>query len=105
MPNILYGDGHRLRHRQVQGRSDAQLTDLFDLQKFPGKRALRKNPFVNLEWALIADGVPTEDVYKVLGTPEGVDRAFAKLDTHQDRTSSGGRPARSRRSCSPTARS
>jgi len=55
--------------------------DLFDLQKFPGKRALQKNPFVNLEWALIADGVPIADVYKVLSTPEGVDRAFAKLDT------------------------
>ena len=48
---------------------------------FPGKRALQKNPFVNLEWALIADGVPAADVYKVLNTPEGVDRAFKKLDT------------------------
>jgi putative spermidine/putrescine transport system substrate-binding protein len=57
------------------------IADLFDLQKFPGKRALQKNPFVNLEWALIADGVPPADVYKVLNTPEGVDRAFKKLDT------------------------
>jgi putative spermidine/putrescine transport system substrate-binding protein len=57
------------------------IADVFDLQKFPGKRALQKNPFVNLEWALIADGVPQADVYKVLSTPEGVDRAFKKLDT------------------------
>jgi putative spermidine/putrescine transport system substrate-binding protein len=57
------------------------INDLFDLQKFPGKRALQKNPYVNLEWALIADGVPDADVYKVLNTPEGVDRAFKKLDT------------------------
>jgi len=57
------------------------IADLFDEQKFPGKRALQKNPFVNLEWALIADGVAIKDVYKVLGTPEGVDRAFKKLDT------------------------
>ncbi|WP_283814692.1 extracellular solute-binding protein [Bradyrhizobium australiense] len=28
-----------------------------------------------------ADGVPTKDVYKVLNTPEGVDRAFKKVDT------------------------
>jgi putative spermidine/putrescine transport system substrate-binding protein len=55
--------------------------DLFDLQKFPGKRGLQKNPFVNLEWALIADGVAIADVYKMLNTPEGVDRAFKKLDT------------------------
>lgn len=55
--------------------------DIFDLAKFPGKRALQKSPFVNLEWALLADGVPQADLYKVLATPEGVDRAFAKLDT------------------------
>ncbi len=55
--------------------------DLFDTQKFPGKRALQKNPMVNLEWALIADGVDRNEVYTVLGTPEGVDRAFKKLDT------------------------
>ena len=36
---------------------------------------------MNLEWALMADGVAPADVYKVLGTPEGVDRAFKKLDT------------------------
>jgi putative spermidine/putrescine transport system substrate-binding protein len=57
------------------------IADVFDLQKYPGKRALQKNPFVNLEWALIADGVPQAEVYKVLLTPEGIDRAFKKLDT------------------------
>jgi putative spermidine/putrescine transport system substrate-binding protein len=57
------------------------IADVFDLQKFPGKRALQKNPFINLEWALIADGVPQAEVYKLLNTPEGVDRAFKKLDT------------------------
>jgi len=36
---------------------------------------------VSMEWALIADGVDPKDVYKVLGTPAGVDRAFKKLDT------------------------
>lgn len=55
--------------------------DFFDLAKFPGKRGLRKGAKVNLEFALIADGVAASDVYDVLGTPEGVDRAFAKLDT------------------------
>lgn len=57
------------------------VAEVFDTTKFPGKRALQKSPFVNLEWALIADGVPVEQVYEVLATPEGVDRAFAKLDT------------------------
>ncbi|WP_285813404.1 ABC transporter substrate-binding protein [Bradyrhizobium sp. 62B] len=57
------------------------LNDLFDTQRFPGKRGLLKSPFGNLEWALIADGVAIKDVYKVLGTSEGVDRALKKLDT------------------------
>lgn len=57
------------------------IADLFDLKKFPGKRGLLKSAFVNLEWALIADGIAIKDVYKVLGTPEGVDRALKKLDT------------------------
>ena len=57
------------------------IADFFDLKKFPGKRGLRKSADVNLEWALLADGVPAADIYKVLATKEGVDRAFAKLDT------------------------
>jgi putative spermidine/putrescine transport system substrate-binding protein len=57
------------------------IADFFDLKKFPGKRGLQKNPFVTLEWALIADGVSPGDVYSVLATPEGVERAFKKLDT------------------------
>ena len=55
--------------------------DFFDLEAFPGKRGLRKSAKLTLELALMADGVEPEDVYDVMGTPEGVNRAFAKLDT------------------------
>ncbi|KAF1054178.1 MAG: hypothetical protein GAK43_01038 [Stenotrophomonas maltophilia] len=54
-------------------------TDFWDLKKFPGKRGLRKRAEYNLEFALLADGVKREDVYKVLATREGQDRAFRKL--------------------------
>ena len=57
------------------------MADFFDLKKFPGKRGMRKGAKPNLEFALIADGVAAKDVYDVLKTPEGVDRAFAKLST------------------------
>ncbi len=60
------------------------MADFFDLSKFPGKRGLRKTPKANLEMALIADGVAPGEVYDVLGTAEGVDRAFAKLDSIKD---------------------
>ncbi|MEF1255040.1 polyamine ABC transporter substrate-binding protein [Vibrio sp. M260112] len=59
----------------------SKLTDLFDLENYPGRRALQKMPQGNLEWALIADGVKPEDVYKTLETAEGRARAFAKLDS------------------------
>lgn len=51
----------------------------WDVHKTPGKRGLRKRAVYNLEFALLADGVKVEDVYSVLNTPQGVDRAFAKL--------------------------
>jgi putative spermidine/putrescine transport system substrate-binding protein len=60
------------------------IKDLFDTKKFPGKRGLWKNPATNLEFALLADGVPPDQVYQTLSTPAGVDRAFAKLDTIKD---------------------
>ena len=55
--------------------------DFFDTRKYPGKRALRQGPKTNLEIALMADGVPPGQVYEVLKTNEGVDRAFRKLDS------------------------
>lgn len=58
--------------------------DLFDLETYPGRRALNKRPIANMEWALLCDGVPYEEVYSVLETPEGQERAFAKLDTIKD---------------------
>ena len=54
--------------------------DFWDTKKFPGKRSLRKGAKYSLEFALLADGVKKEELYTVLGTPEGVDRAFKKLD-------------------------
>jgi len=66
---------------KLTGTVPTTAADFFDLEKFPGKRGLKKGPKAVLEFALIADGVPVGEVYNVLNTPEGVDRAFAKLDT------------------------
>ncbi|SFC27012.1 ABC transporter substrate-binding protein [Tropicimonas isoalkanivorans] len=49
--------------------------DFWDFEKFPGQRAMRNHPTVNLEAALLADGVAPEDLY-----PLDLDRAFAKLE-------------------------
>jgi putative spermidine/putrescine transport system substrate-binding protein len=53
---------------------------LWDTRTYPGKRSFRNGPKMTLEIALLADGVPPADVYKVLATPEGQKRAFDKLD-------------------------
>lgn len=57
-----------------------QIADFFDVKKFPGKRGLRRDPRIVMEWALIADGVPLDEVYATLGTEEGRKRAFSVLD-------------------------
>ena len=66
------------------GEKPATLEDFFDLEKFPGRRAMRRVPNDNMEFALMADGVPVEELYDLLETPQGRDRAFRKLDTIKD---------------------
>ena len=68
----------------ISGEKPATIEDFFDLAKFPGRRGMRRVPQVNLEFALIADGVPLDEVYASLDTPEGLSRAFRKLDTIKD---------------------
>ncbi len=56
------------------------MKDFWDTAKFPGPRTMHDSVVPTLELALLADGVQREDLYKVLATPEGVDRAFKKMD-------------------------
>ena len=68
----------------IPGEKPAAMADFFDLERFPGRRGMRRVPQGNLEFALIADGVPRDQVYPALSTPDGLDRAFRKLDTIRD---------------------
>lgn len=54
--------------------------DFFDVEKFPGRRALRSSPDTMLEAALMADGVPFDQVSDTLKTEEGLNRAFEKIE-------------------------
>lgn len=49
--------------------------DFWDVEGFPGRRALRRSPIDTLEIALLADGVSPDALY-----PLDIDRALAKLD-------------------------
>ena len=80
VPTIVYGTVFGYDTSKLPN-GPTTINDFFDLAKFPGKRGIQQSPVVNLEWALIADGVDAKDIYAVLATPEGVDRAFKKLET------------------------
>jgi putative spermidine/putrescine transport system substrate-binding protein len=58
----------------------SELGDFFDTATYPGKRGIRRDPRVVMEWALLADGVAPADVYATLGTEDGRAQAFAMLD-------------------------
>ena len=84
IPQVVYSTTFGYRTDAFEGEQPSTIADVFDLEKFPGRRSLEKRPINNLEWALLADGVAAGDVYAMLSTPEGVDRALAKLDTIKD---------------------
>ena len=65
---------------RFEGDRPVGLADFFDVKKFPGKRGLRRDPRVAMEWALMADGVAPAEVYVTLETEEGQARAFGVLD-------------------------
>lgn len=54
--------------------------DFWNIKQFPGKRSMFQQVNYALEAATMAQGVAIADVYKVLATQEGMDRAWAKLE-------------------------
>jgi putative spermidine/putrescine transport system substrate-binding protein len=52
--------------------------DFWDVERFPGPRTMKRDPRFTLEIALIADGVPLNEVYA--DGQLDLDRAFASLD-------------------------
>ncbi|RVT86921.1 extracellular solute-binding protein [Rhodobacteraceae bacterium CCMM004] len=84
IPQIVYSTTFGYRTDMVGDTPPTEVCAVFDTETYPGKRSLEKRPINNMEWALLCDGVAKEDVYDVLETEEGQDRAFAKLDTIKD---------------------
>ncbi|MCG7623617.1 MULTISPECIES: extracellular solute-binding protein [unclassified Epibacterium] len=84
IPQIVYSTTFGYRTDLVGDTPPTSVCDVFDLEAYPGKRALEKRPINNMEWALLCDGVAKDEVYDVLETEEGQERALAKLDTIKD---------------------
>lgn len=71
-------------NKTYPGEKPASWADFWDTKKFPGGRSMYRHPLYALEAALLADGVPMDQIYQVLETPAGVDRAFKKLEEIKD---------------------
>jgi len=71
----IYGVVMAYRTDKFPKVAPASWQDYWDLNKFPGRRALFRQPIGLLENALLADGVAPKDIY-----PINVDRALKSLD-------------------------
>lgn len=84
--SILFSTVYAYDERQFPEEEDrpTTLSDFFDVENFPGRRGIQSKAQGTLEFALMADGVAPEEVYDVLSTEEGMNRAFAVLDEVKD---------------------
>ncbi len=59
IPQIVFSTtfGYRTDVAAWNGAVPTSVCDVFDTEKFPGKRSLEKRPKKNIEWALLCDGV------------------------------------------------
>ena len=81
IPQIVFSTTVGYRTDMAGDTPPTSICAIFDTDAYPGKRALNKRPIGNVEWALLCDGVAKDEIYDVLATPEGQERALAKLDT------------------------
>ncbi len=86
VPNITWSSiyAYDVDKFPASGAQPTTIQDLFDVEKFPGMRGFLNNAKPNLEWALLADGVPMDQVYGLLETDAGVQRALDKFDSIRD---------------------
>ncbi len=70
--------------RAFSGAKPQTIADFFNIKRFPGKRGLRKQPSAILEWALMAEGVPINQIYDLLSTDRGMRLAFRRLHSIRD---------------------
>lgn len=73
--NVYWGTVLAHRSADYAKRRPTTWSDFWNVKEFPGARGLYDDPRGNLEFALLADNVPSDKLY-----PLDVERAFRKLD-------------------------
>jgi len=84
VPQNAYARVMAFDDRAFAGVKPTRIEDFFDTTRFPGPRAIQHGPDGILEWALLAEGVPPEQVYGLLSTDRGLRLAFRRLDAIRD---------------------
>lgn len=84
VPQNAYARVMAFDDRAFPGVKPTRIVDFFDTPRFPGPRAIQRSPDGILEWALLAEGVPPEQIYGLLSTDRGLKLAFRRLDTIRD---------------------
>jgi len=79
-PFSSYGTVMAWNTKAIVANPPANWADFWNVEKYPGKRALRANAQDLLEIALLSEGVVPADIYKELSAPGGLDRAIARLE-------------------------
>lgn len=79
-PFSSYGTVMAWNTKTFGAKAPKTWAEFWDVKAFPGTRALRANAQDLIEIALLSQGVAPADVYTVLGTPEGLKRAIARLE-------------------------
>lgn len=82
--HLVYSTVIAYDDRAFPGEKPQTVADFFNITRFPGKRALRRQPIALLEWSLLAQGVPISQLYDLLSTERGMALAFRLLDRVRD---------------------
>jgi putative spermidine/putrescine transport system substrate-binding protein len=75
VPNVYWSTVLAYKKAMFPNGEPKSWADFWDVEKFPGPRAMYDNPRAMLEFALLSSGIPREKLY-----PLDVNLAFARLD-------------------------
>ena len=82
--HLVYSTVLAYDDRAFPGEKPRTVRDFFDLERFPGPRALRRRPIALLEWSLLSYGIPISQLYDLLSTERGMTLAVRRLDEIRD---------------------
>lgn len=96
VPTEIYSTVIAFSKDKFPNEKPKTFSDFWDINKFPGRRTLPDDPASVLEAALLADGVNKAEVYELLNTEQGLQRALNKIREIKDHVtfwwSSGAQP-------------